>query len=164
MRRSLVAVLALTLVLVVAAPARAQELTDTRRAALADTIRQQAEGFISALSSLRIERFMSLFTTDPDLTYVDGGRIYPSREALAKAAGGFFKGLRKAGGRWDPAHVVVLGANAAAFTGVFHADVVDTTGTAHWTDGKIWTLVYERRRGQWTIVQAHEANVPPARR
>jgi len=149
-------------VLVLAGPARAQQLTAPEKAALADSIRRQADGFIAALGTLNIDRFMEQFTADPDLTYVDGGRIYPSREALAKAAGGFFKGLKRAGGRWDPTRVVVLGRNAASFTGVFRADVVDTAGTARWTDGKIWTFVYERRRGGWKIIQAHEANARPA--
>ena len=54
--------------------------------------------------------------------------------------------------------MVVLGPDGAAFTGVFNAHVVDTAGTPQWTNGKIWTFVYQRRGGTWTIVQSHESN------
>ncbi|MBI4419712.1 MAG: SgcJ/EcaC family oxidoreductase [Gemmatimonadetes bacterium] len=154
---------AVSLGLALVATAAQGQLPAARRAALADTIALEANQFIRACGSLDINRFMDLFAPDPDLTYVDGGRIYLNRDSLARAAGGFFKSLRKCDGRWDPAHIVVLGPDAATFTGVFHADVVDTAGVARWTAGKIWTFVYQRRGGMWKIVQAHEANVPPPR-
>ena len=147
-----------------ARPLAAQALSAAHRAALADTIVQQANGFVRACGTLDINRFMELFAPDPELTYVDAGRIYANRDSLARAAGGFFRSLKKCDGKWGPIHVVVLGPDAGAFTGVFHADVVDTAGTARWTTGKIWTFVYQRRAGQWKILQAHEANVPPPTR
>ena len=48
-----------------------------------------------------------------------------------------------------------------AFTGVFRAEMADTAGKPLWTDGKIWTFVYQRRAGRWQIVQAHEVNAKP---
>ncbi len=89
---------------------------------------------------------------------MDGGRIYPDREALRNAFAGFASRQERIGGTWDPAHVVVLGPDGAAFTGVFNAHVVDTAGTPQWTNGKIWTFGYQRLGGTWTIVQSHESN------
>ena len=65
-------------------PANGQELTAPQRAAVADTIRIQADRLIGTLG--KIDRFMALFTTEPDLVYVDNGRIYPNREALASCS------------------------------------------------------------------------------
>lgn len=142
------------------APAPA-EFPDAQRAAVADTILAAANDVIAAIGSRDIDRFMALFTTDPDLTYVDNGRIYPSREALAAAAGGFFTRLASAGGHWEAPKVLPLSPSAGSFTGIFRPEMTDTAGAPLWTDGKIWTFVYQRRGGRWVIVQAHEVNARP---
>lgn len=138
-----------------------QSVTESARRDVATQVRAAADQVIAAIASKDIDQFMALFTDASDLVYVDNGKIYPSREALATAAGGFFKRIGSAGGHWDPAHVVVLSPTAASFTGIFRPQMVDTAGTPLWTDGKIWTFVYERRGGAWKIVHAHEVNVRP---
>ena len=135
-----------------------QESTDAPRADITQEIMDAANDFVAGLASLDGNEFIAPFTDAGDLVYVDGGRIYPDRDALQSAATGFMSRQERIGGTWDPAHVVVLGPDGAAFTGVFHADVVDTAGVAQWTTGKIWTFVYQRRDGDWKIVQAHESN------
>ena len=135
-----------------------QEFTEAQRAQVEQEVMDAANAFVAGLSSLDGDEFIASFTDAGDLVYVDAGRIYPDRDALRNAAAGFMSRQERIGGMWDPAHVVVLGPDGAAFTGVFHADVVDTAGVAQWTTGKIWTFVYERRDGAWTIVQAHESN------
>jgi hypothetical protein len=148
-----------------AAPAdlAAQTLPAADRGATSDSIRAQADQFIAALASLEIDRFVALFAADPDFVYVDNGRIYPDRAALAAAAGGFFRRVRSAGGSWESPRVLPLSRTAGAFTGIFRARMIDTAGVPLWTEGKIWTLVYERRGGRWVIVQAHEVNAAPPR-
>jgi len=137
------------------------EFTDVERAAVGDTIRMEADRVIAALASRQVDSLADLFTRDADFVYVDNGRIYPDNAALKAAATPFFSRLGRAGGRWDPAHIVVLGPDAGAFTGVFRAEMADTAGAPLWTDGKIWTFVYQRRAGRWQIVQAHEVNAKP---
>ena len=140
------------------------EMTDAQRTEIAREIMDAANDFVAGLATLDGDGFIAPFTDAGDLVYVDGGRIYPDRDALKNAAAGFMSRQERIGGTWDPAHVVVLGPDGAAFTGVFHADVVDTAGVAQWTNGKIWTFVYQRRDGEWKIVQAHESNgrAPPS--
>jgi uncharacterized protein (TIGR02246 family) len=129
--------------------------------AVADSIRRQADQFVAAIASRNIDQFVGLFAPEPDFIYVDAGNIYPDRAALHKAGSGFFARIKTFNAKWDPTKVVVLGPDAGAFTGVMHVAGADTTGRAIWPNGKIWTLVYQRRGGRWQIVQAHEANVPP---
>ena len=143
--------------------AKPAEFSPAQRTAVADTIRAQAEQLIGALAAKDIDQFAGLFTSEPDLVYVDNGRIYPDLAALKAAAGGFFKRIGSASGRWDPAHVLPLSASSGAFTGIFRPQMVDTAGAPLWVDGKIWTFVYERRAGRWVIVQAHEINALPPR-
>lgn len=147
--------------LMASACAKPAEFTPAQKAAVGDTIRAEAEKMITALAARDVNQLAGLFTSDPDFVYVDNGRIYPDNAALKAAATPFFGRIGKAGGRWDPAHVLVLGPNAGAFTGVFRAEMTDTAGAPLWTDGKIWTFVYERRGGRWQIVQAHEVNAKP---
>ena len=105
-----------------------QESTDAPRADITQEIMDAANDFVAGLASLDGNEFIAPFTDAGDLVYVDGGRIYPDRDALQSAATGFMSRQERIGGTWDPAHVVVLGPDGAAFTGVFHADVVDTAG------------------------------------
>ncbi|MBM4186789.1 MAG: hypothetical protein FJ206_05685 [Gemmatimonadetes bacterium] len=146
---------------IVGCGAPAAYFDDAQRAAVADTIRAEAEKVIAALASKDVNNLVQLFTPDADLVYVDNGHIYPNRDALAAAAGGFFKRIGSAGGKWDPAHVIALSPTAGAFTGIFRPEMVDTAGQALWTSGKIWTFVYQRRATGWQIVQAHEVNARP---
>jgi uncharacterized protein (TIGR02246 family) len=139
------------------------EFMPAARAAVGDTIRAEAEKVIAALASKDVDQLVALFTPDSDFVYVDNGRIYPDRPALRAAASGFFQRLGSATGQWDPVHVLPLSPSSGAFTGVFRPQMVDTAGTPLWVEGKIWTFVYERRAGQWLIVQAHEVNALPPR-
>jgi uncharacterized protein (TIGR02246 family) len=149
--------LACILILLSAACA-SPEMTDEQRAEVAAEIMDATNAFVAGLATLDGDGFVAPFTDAGDLVYVDGGRIYPDRNALKNAFAGFASRQERIGGSWDPSHVTVLGPDGAAFTGVFHADVVDTAGVAQWTNGKIWTFVYQRRGGEWKIVQAHESN------
>lgn len=149
------------LVCALAACGQATEFTELQRAAVGDTIRMEADRVIAALASRQVDSLAELFTRDSDFVYVDNGRIYPDNAALKAAATPFIGRLARAGGRWDPAHVLVLARDAGAFTGVFRAEMADTAGAPLWTDGKIWTFVYQRRAGRWQIVQAHEVNARP---
>ena len=130
------------------------------QSAVVDTVRQQAERFIGALAAHDIDQFVGLFAGEPDFIYVDGGRIYPDRAALRNAGARFVGSIKTFNAKWDPTRIVVLGPDAAAFTGVMQVQAADTTGRVIWPTGKIWTLVYQRRGGRWLIVQAHEATVP----
>jgi len=145
------------LVTLAALPARAQQ------GPVADSIRHQADLFIAALASRDIDQFVSLFTTDADFIYVDGGNIYPDRPALRNAGAGFFRSLKTFSATWNPTKLLVLGPDAGAFTGVMRVQAADTTGRVIWPNGKIWSLVYQRRGGRWQIIQAHEATVPAPR-
>src|ERR1041384_5156575 len=122
------------LALVLALPSAAS----AQRSSVADSIRKQADLFVGALVSRDFDQFVSLFTTDSDFVYVDAGRIYPDRPALRAAGAGFFKRIKTFSGTWNPAHVLVLGADGGVFTGQLHVVATDTAGAAIWPLGKIW--------------------------
>ena len=150
---------AATLALVLALPSAAL----AQRSSVTDSIRKQADQFITAIASRDIDKFVGLFTADSDFIYVDAGRIYPDRPALRAAGAGFFKRIKTFSGTWNPAKVLVLGPTGGVFTGQMQVQAADTSGAPIWPLGKIWTLAYQRRGGHWLIVQAHEANVPAPR-
>ena len=158
MRRASLAT-ALGVVSLLALPSHAA----AQQSAAVDSIRAGAQRFIAALASKDIDQFVALFAPEPDFIYVDGGRIYPDREALKKAGSGFFKSIKTFNASWDPTKVLVTGPDAGVFTGVMKVQAENMSGTPIWPNGKIWTLAYQRRGGKWMIVQAHEATVPAPR-
>ena len=152
--------LAALLVTVAARQGWSQQVSAAEQAAVTDTIKARAGLFAQRLAPGKLGDFLALFANDADFIYVDGGNIYPTRAALGRAATGFFRSLKTGGGSWDKQQIVVLSPTAGSFTGVFRSAISDTTGKAIWTNGKVWTLVFQRRAGAWVIVQAHEATVP----
>ena len=156
-RPRVVSALLFSLVTLLSQPLHAQQN------AVADSIRRHADRFIAALAAHDIDQFVALFAGEPDFIYVDGGRIYPDRAALRKAGAGFVGSIKTFNAKWDPTKILVLGPDAGVFTGVMTIQGADTTGKVIWPNGKIWTLAYQRRQGQWKIVQAHEATVPAPR-
>jgi ketosteroid isomerase-like protein len=156
-RSRVVPTLLVLLVTVLSQPSQAQQ------SAVADSIRSNADRFIAALASHDIDKFVALFAEEPDFIYVDAGRIYPDRAALRKAGANFVGSIRTFNAKWDPVKILVTGPDAGVFTGVMTVQGTNSAGNAIWPNGKIWTLAYQRRQGQWKIVQAHEANVPAPR-
>jgi uncharacterized protein (TIGR02246 family) len=138
-------------------PASAQQ------AAVADEIKKQADRFIASFAAHDIDQFVNLFTNDADFWYIDGGNNYPDRAALRKAATPFFGSIKNFSATWSTSKTLILGPEGGVFTGIMKIQAADTTGRAIWPIGKVWTLAYQRRGGQWLIVQAHEATVPPPR-
>ncbi len=151
-----------------------EPLTQAHRAALADTLRAEADKLIQALADLDGGAFGDLFTDAPDFTYIDQGNLYPDKATLVRIASGFFGRLERIQGHWNPTRVAVLAPDAGVFSGVFHADRASYAssesvaeaqrGQPLWTNGMVWTLVYRRADdGGWEIVQAQQASLPEGR-
>lgn len=160
MRRAL-AVLAAGAALGAACRVAPAPLTDAQRAAIADTIKQQANLFFEYDRKLDAEGLMSLMTTEPDLVWGENGMLYPSRDSLAAVARGVLGNAREVDGAWEELHVLVLGPDAAAASGRFHFRLVKQDGSSMTIEQATWTGVYQRRNGRWVVVQGNEGYPPP---
>ena len=151
--------LSLFLTALVAPPVRAQQLTDQRRAAITDTVKDLANQLFAAENRRDADVFISQATDDPDFRYVSTGNLLPSKDSLSRSAHARVKLLQSLTYTLRQSSVTVLASDAAVFTGAYDEIVVDSSGkTLQFRDG--WTAVYQRRHGQWKIVAGHFSRVP----
>ncbi len=132
-----------------------QELTAQEEQALADTIESQAQNLLATASKLDPEAYLQLFSDDLH---------FLNREWVDRAE--FEKGVRKLMAAYQEypvdvteTRIEVLGRDAAVASLIFRAQPVDTAGESREVEAAI-TLVYERRDGEWKVVQAHESMIP----
>ena len=152
-----------TLGTIVVAPARAQQVTERQRTAIADTVKQLAKALFDAENQRNADVFIGQATDDPDFHYISSGNLFPSKDSLSKAAHGRVKSLKALTYTLKDGYVTVLSPDAAVFTGSYDEVAVDSTGkSSQFRDG--WTAVYARRHGQWKIVHGHFSRAPVASR
>jgi len=134
------------------------ELTDAEKAAIADTVRQQADAFYDAFRTLDFDRAMGAFGTD--LVWAENAALGANRDSMVTAWRGYFDALREVtSGDWREVHIEVLGPDAAVFSGTFDWVGVDTTGAPAGSRGA-WTAVWVRTAAGWKITHGHESWVP----
>lgn len=144
------------------APSAPAALSDAQRAAIADTVKQQAARLYEAENRRDADVFIAEATDDPDFRYVANGNLFPSKDSLSKSAHARVKSLKSLTYTLKDAGVTVLSPDAAVFTGSYDETAVDSTGkTLTFRDG--WTAVYARRNGQWKIVHGHFSRAPVAK-
>lgn len=138
------------------APGPAQTLTAEHEAALADTLLAVAEEWNAAWAELDPEPYLA--------HYGDEARFYYQGAELDRAALGEVVREEMAGiERWstelvDP-RVEVLGPDAGVVSFRYEGEWEDTDGETRDIEAAL-TLVFERRDGEWTVVQAHESFPP----
>jgi hypothetical protein len=104
-----------------------------QRTAIADGVKQLAEGFV-----------------------VENGFLYPSWDSLLAADRSFATTLSTLAFVWVDMQVRVLAPTATVLTGTYQETAVNKNGAQTKLRGA-WTGVYEQRAGKWGIVQAHES-------
>jgi hypothetical protein len=151
MRRPALA--ALSLALLASCQPTGTQLADAQRAAIADTVRQLTDRVLALTEEA--DAWMDLFGGGPEFRYVQNGVIL-SRDELAEEMATFVTACAEQSWAWDDVHVVVLGADAAVVTAIYHGAFTDTVGQRFTFDRAVVTYVYARRDSVWKIVQAHE--------
>ena len=127
--------------------------------ALADSVKVMATDLLATWSRLDPDAYLALFSEDVGF-YERGKRL--TRADLEAAVRRGTTRLREIG--WEAKitggpYVEVLGPDAAVATFLYQARIGGNTRDAR-DLAAAWTLVYERRNGEWRVVQAHESFVP----
>jgi uncharacterized protein (TIGR02246 family) len=135
-------------------PPAQHAMTEMQRTAIADSVKQLAEGFVAAFRNLDPSVFVDQLAINEQ--HVENGSLHPSRDSLLAAVRSFATSLSKLAFVWDDMQVSVLAPTAAVLTGTYRETAVDKNGAQTKLRGA-WTGVYERRAGKWGIVQAHES-------
>lgn len=132
------------------------ELTPKEEQALADTIESRARNLMATWSELKPEPYLRLFSDDVQFFY----------QGWANRAE-FEKNVREIMGSYSEfpvevtdARVEVLGRDGGVATLTYRSQPVDTAGQSDEPFEAAFTLVYERRDGNWKVVQTHESLIP----
>jgi len=127
---------------------------------VAETILSVTRELAGAWERLDADAYLAHFSEDLTF-YFEGSRSSRTefetvvRQAIASLRESTFEVLNP--------EVEVLGPNAAVISFELREVMVDTSGASTELRG-VLTLVFERRRGQWLVVRAHETLPPPDRR
>ena len=151
-------ILPLMLFVSVACQPATVELTEEQTAAIADTVRQQADAFFDAFRAIDVDRGMAPFGSE--LVWAENGVLGANRDSLVTAWRGIFAAMRQVtSGDWGEVYIKVLGPDAAVFTGSFDWTGVDTTGAPMGATG-VWTTVWVRTTEGWKVAHGHESYTP----
>jgi uncharacterized protein (TIGR02246 family) len=128
-----------------------------RKAALADTVQVLVQEWATAWSALKPEPYLDLYSEDVQFYY--RGTRSP-RRTFVKQVRSLMEGYQTY--RIEPGdpQIDVLAENAAVASFRYKGQAVDTTGNARDVSAAV-TLVYQRRDGDWKIIQVHESVPPP---
>lgn len=139
------------------APADSGQMTAEREAALADTLRALTHQVDSAFRALEPEPYLALYSEDTHF-YYDGSHLPRKKfEAVVRKEMGAFEEFSTT--MMEP-QVEVLGPDAGVVSFRYRGEAVDTAGNSQKLTAAI-TAVFERRDGEWKVVQAHESFPPP---
>lgn len=139
------------------APADSGQMTAQREAALADTLRALTHQVDSAFTALDPEPYLALYSEDTHF-YYDGSHLPRKKfEAVVRREMEAFE--RFSTTMMEP-QVEVLGPDAGVVSFRYQGEAVDTAGNPQKLTAAV-TVVFERRSGEWKVVQAHESFPPP---
>lgn len=139
------------------APADTGQMTAEREAALADTLRALTHQVDSAFTALEPGPYLALYSEDTHF-YYDGAHLPRKKfEAIVRKEMAAFESFSTT--MMEP-QVEVLGPDAGVVSFRYQGEAVDTAGNAQEMTAAV-TTVFERRGGEWKVVQAHESFPPP---
>ena len=135
-----------------------ERLTESERAALADTLERFAAEMVATISTGDAEGFMNYHLNSPELTYAEAGAIEPSWQAKRDGMVEYFSSPASDGLTFSLGniHSYVLGRNAGVVTAIINSMRVDSAGDER-TGHQAWSIVLDRIGGEWKVVQAHES-------
>lgn len=134
------------------------ELSETQRAALADSIDRMVAQALSGFEHPDFDAIFGLYERDNPLSFAENGLIFHEFETMAKAARDMGVGvtIRAALGE---RHVLVLDANVAVLTTIILGTTTTAAGeVSHSTEA--WTGVFHRTARGWKIAASHESFPP----
>lgn len=131
-------------------------MTADREAALSDTILSLAEEIDAAWKNLQPEAYLRHYSDDVQF-YYQGSRL--GRSAFEEVVRQEMPAIEAWSTEITDTRVEVLGPNAGVASLRYEGEWTDTAGATRDIAAAV-TLVFERRDGEWTAVQAHES-LPP---
>ncbi len=137
------------------------ELTEERRAAIAEELTQAFDGYAAAVRQLDQDGVLSFFQQSEDVAFAEYGAITLSWSALAEFVRQNWPMYASVENfQWGDLHIQALAPHIAAVTTTFDFAASDTTGAAIAVSGTFST-VWVQTAGEWKIVNLAETFPTP---
>ena len=132
-------------------PAR---LTDTRRAAIQDSVEQVVHGMLDAASRRDAAGFLGPYADEAVMAY--NGVIYSTRDSYRAALDSVWQAVAGLEIRPMSLRTMVLGPDAAV-TMVPFAVTLSTQSGQQVTGQGVYTMLVQRRQNRWRVLRSHES-------
>ena len=132
-------------------PAR---LTETRRAAIVDSVEQVVHGMLDAANHRDASGFVGAYVEDAVMAY--NGVIYSTKDSYRVALDSVWQALAGVETRPMSLRTMVLGPDVAV-TMVPFALTLTTNSGQQVTGQGVYTMLLQRRQDAWRILRSHES-------
>jgi len=130
-------------------------MADTDRAEIVKAVNAAADNLASAISRLDAEEVTNLFSKSDGTKYISDGAFIP-RDDLRETFRGFYGALKEMDFTFEKKEVSVLSQDIAVLTSWAHYTAVTKEGQDI-DERAIFTSVYKRANGTWSIFQSHKS-------
>ncbi len=143
------------------APAGAPPLTDAHRVALADSVRQMAEGMPDQIREHGYRGFVTFMDSTPGYLWAYNGMLpFASFGSMAAWTRSEPEAATREAFTWDTMRIQVIAPGVAGFAAGYSETRPDSTGTPR-TEKGIFTAVAVHRASGWKFTTAHTSTLPP---
>ncbi len=130
-------------------------MAELERAEIVKAIETAADNLASAISRLDAEEVTNLFSKTDGTKYISDGAFIP-RDGLGETFRDFYGALQEMNFIFEKKEVRVLNQEVAVLTGGAHYTAVTKEGQ-NIDERAIFTSVYKRANGTWSIFQSHKS-------
>jgi len=130
-------------------------MAETERAEIVKAVDAAADDIASAISRLDADEVTNLFSKIDGTKYISDGAYIP-RDNLTETFRKFYGALREMEFGFEKKEVLVLDQDVAVLTGWAHYMAV-TKESQKIDERALFTLVYIRANGKWSILQSHKS-------
>lgn len=130
-------------------------MAESERAEIVKAIETAADNLASAISRLDAEEVTNLFSKTDGTKYISDGAFIP-RDGLGETFRDFYGALQEMNFIFEKKEVRVLNLDVAVLTGWAYYTAVTKEGQ-NIDERAIFTSVYKRANGTWSIFQSHKS-------
>jgi hypothetical protein len=140
----------------------AADMSAAEKTAIADSLKRIVVAAYDLSKPDPVKNLMSLYPAEGRVISASGGVITTTRPQLEQGIKAFWtyvgQNMRSPKWEWTSMNVDVLAPDAAVMTSTYRVPHLTPAGMNH-VIGGAWTAVFQKRGGQWVIIQEHLSDV-----
>jgi hypothetical protein len=144
------------------APRTAADMSAAEKTAIADTLKRLVVSAYDLSKPDPVKNLMSLYPREGRVISASGGVVTTTRPQLEQGIKAFWtyvgQNMKSPKWEWTSMNIDVLAPDAAVMTSTYRVPHLTPTGMNH-VIGGAWTAVFQKRGGQWVIIQEHLSDV-----